>query len=374
MPQKDPSRTERATPKRLRKARNEGNVHKSQELTKTVALLISVIMLFFWVNVISRGTESLLRHFLSTAILDFDPTPASVMNMFVWLSLETAKMILPVMLVIGLATFGILRFQVGSLWTTKVFKPKLSKFNPIPGIKRMFFSLGTLTRLAKSLALALVIGIAPWLVIRTESENFLSLYYADAGELASYILHIGWKMFLYALVPMVIISLIDYFYTRWDYGENLKMTKAEVKDEHRQQEGDPMVKSKQRQKMMQMGMRRMMQQVPKADVVITNPTHIAVALSYDSMEAPAPVVVAKGADKIAEKIKEVARENKVPIRENKPLARTLYKEVEIGDMIPEDVYQAVAAILAQVWKTRPRKQARTTVRPPGSQQTKAQRR
>ena len=155
---------------------------------------------------------------------------------------------------------------------------------------------------------------------------------------------------------MIAIAAADWWYTRWDYQENLKMTKDEVKDERKQQEGDPVVKGQIRQKMMKMSARRMMQQVPKADVVITNPTHIAVALRYNAAEAPAPIVVAMGVDRVAEKIKEVAREHRIPIRENKALARALYKQTEVGDVIPADLFQAVAIVLAQIWKTRPPKQ------------------
>jgi Flagellar biosynthesis pathway, component FlhB len=155
---------------------------------------------------------------------------------------------------------------------------------------------------------------------------------------------------LYALIPMCIIAIVDLIYTRWKYQEDLKMTKSELKDEHKQADGDPMVKSKQRQQMNEVMRRRMMHDVPKADVIVTNPTHIAVALKYNALEAPAPVVVAKGADMVAERIKKIARENNVPIRENKPLARALYKDVDIGEMIPENLYQAVAAILASLNK------------------------
>ena len=172
--------------------------------------------------------------------------------------------------------------------------------------------------------------------------------------LAAYILSAAARMVAYALIPMLLIAVADLIYTRWDYEEQLKMTKEEVKDERKQAEGDPKVKQHQRQKMMAVMAKRMMQKVPEADVVITNPTHIAVALRYDALLAPAPVVLAKGVDFVAEKIKEIARENNVPIRENKPLAQALYKSVEIGDTIPEELFQAVAQILAQLWKNKKR--------------------
>jgi len=149
------------------------------------------------------------------------------------------------------------------------------------------------------------------------------------------------------------IAAFDVWQSRYAYKEGMKMTKDEVKDERKQAEGDPVVKSQQKQKMLAMVMKRMLQDVPKADVVVTNPDHIAVALRYDAQEAPAPVVLAKGADHLAEKIKTIARENRVPIRENVPLARALYKAVDVGDMIPEELYKAVAAVLASIWRLKP---------------------
>lgn len=352
MPQKDPSRTEEPTRKRIRDARNKGNVAKSQELGVAVTILGGLIGLYFWMSFLAKDMMGIFRYFLGTAILTFNPDDASVINMLPWLASELAMMLLPVMFFIGIVVYIAQRAQVGKLWSTKVFKPDLKKLNPINGLKRMFFSLQTLIRLFKSMMKAAVIAMAVYFVVKRELPFFTDLYYVDASGMAAYMLHLGMQMTLYALVPMLVIAAVDLKYTRWDYKEQLKMTKDEVKDERRQQEGDPQIKQKQKQKMMQMAMRRMMQEVPKADVVITNPTHLAIALKYNAMEAPAPVVVAKGADRVAEKIREIARENRIPIRENKPLARALYKQVEIGDMIPEDLYQAVATILAQLWKSK----------------------
>ena len=364
MAQKDPSRTETATHRQIQKAREKGNVHKSQEVTKTLTVLCGLAGLTVWVGYIGRELGGIMRHFFSTAIFTFGAEPGEVRALGLMVAAELAKMILPIILFIGLAVFIIQRVQVGKLWTTKVFEPKLSKFNPIPGVKRMFFSMGTWTRMMKSLAQAVCIGFAPFLVVRKEMERFPMLYETDASGLMYYLLTIAAKMVMYALVPMIVIAIVDFVYTKWDYGENLKMTKDEVKDERKQMEGSPEVKQKQRQKMFQVMSRRMMQEVPKADVIITNPTHIAIAIRYNALEAPAPIILAKGADKVAEKIKEIAREHKIPIRENKPLARALYKQVEIGDMIPEDFYQAVAAILAQIWKTKPKGQSGMSIAPP----------
>jgi flagellar biosynthetic protein FlhB len=351
MPQKDPSRTEKPTPKRINKARGEGNVQKSQEVGTTMGILVGSILMYGWISYLSRDLMELFRYFLGTGIVAFgDPTPSKVNSLMLSLAFSLTKMVLPVLLGIAFFAFIVQRMQVGKLWTLKPLKPNLKKMNPVSGLKRMFLSLDTFIRLGKSLLKVIIIGVAPALVIKNELSNFVTLYYADATGLSVYILQMGFKMVIYALVPMIIIAVADFFYTRWDYIEKLKMTKSEVKDEMKQMDGDPQIKSKQRQKMMQMSMRRMMKEVPKADVVITNPTHIAVALKYSAMEAPAPIVVAKGADKIAEKIKDIAREHKIPIRENKPLARALFAKAEIGEMIPEDLYQAVATILAQLWK------------------------
>ena len=357
---KDPSKTESATPKRVRKARQKGNVAKSQEVSKTMSLLAGFIALYAYVGTIGTEIQGLFRHFLQNDFA-FTASPGNVINLVRWLATEIAVLVLPIMIFIALVVIIVLRLQVGKLWTTEVFKPKLSRFNPIPGIQRMFLSKDTAIRMGKSLLQALVIGFAPYLVIKNEFANFITLYHTDVSSLAIYLMKISYKVVLYALIPMLIIAVADFFYTRWEYAENLKMTKDEVKDEMKQMDGDPRVKAKQRQKMMEMMRRRMMQEVPKADVIITNPTHIAVALKYNALEAPAPMVVAKGADHLAEKIKEIAREAGVPIRENKPLARALYKSVEVGETIPEEMYQAVAAILASLSKFRNQAASQRTV-------------
>ncbi len=350
----DPSKTEDATPKRIRKARDEGNVAKSQEVGKTVSVLAGFLALTFWMGYIAKDMMGIFRYFMINSAT-FEATEGNVSALGLWLMAEVAKMILPVMAAVAFCVFLSIRLQVGHLWTTKVFEPKLSKFNPISGLKRMFLSAQTFIRLGKSLIQAICIGIAPLMVVKAEMPTFGTLYYLDAAGVAAYILRVGSRVVVYALVPMLGLAVIDWWYSRWEYKNNLKMTKDEVKDERKQQEGDERVKGKMRQQMMKMSGRRMMQNVPKADVVITNPTHIAVALRYDAMEAPAPVVVAMGVDAVAMKIREIARENNVPIRENKALARALYKQTEVGDTIPADLFQAVAIILAQIWKTRPPK-------------------
>lgn len=351
--QADPSRTEHATPKRISKQRQEGNVPKSQELGKAVSLLGGMTVLSLWIGPMSDKLKILFQHFLSRA-WEFNPTPENVYSLTLDLMVEICVIIMPVLLTLAFLGYLAQRLQVGKLWTTKVFKFKLQRFNIINGLKQMLFSPQTILRTIKSLLFCIILAIIPGWVIYNEHHNFLPMYYATAEGTATYMLQMAFKLASYAMLPIGIIAIFDVWQSRYAYYEGMKMTKDEVKDERKQAEGDPVVKNKQRQKMMQVMARRMLQNVPKADVVVTNPTHIAVALRYNATEAPAPVVLAKGADHLAEKIKAVARENHVPIRENVPLARALYKSVEVGDMIPEDLYKAVANILASIWRLKPR--------------------
>lgn len=351
--QKDPSRTEQATPKRVRKQREEGNVPKSAELGKAVSLTGGMMALYVWIGPMSEAIKNIFRRFLVHS-WEFDPNPQNVYILTQELMLELCKIIMPILLFLAFLGFLAQRLQVGKLWTTKVFKFKWQRFNILKGLKQMMFSPQTALRTIKSLLFAIILCLIPGWLIWREHENFLPMYYATTEGVAAYMLQMAFKLTCYALLPILAITVFDVWQTRFAYREGMKMTKDEVKDERKQAEGDPVIKNKQRQKMMQVVMQRMLQDVPRADVVVTNPTHIAVALRYNVDEFPAPVVLAKGADHLAEKIKAVAREHNVPIRENVPLARALYKAVEIGDMIPEELYKAVATLLASIWKLKPR--------------------
>ncbi|WP_029894462.1 flagellar biosynthesis protein FlhB [Desulfohalovibrio reitneri] len=351
MPQSDPSRTEDPTKKQLDKARDEGNVPKSQELPKAVITLVGLVTIYYLVGYISGHIKWIFSWVFEEGIT-FRASPVNVMELFLMLVKRLAWILLPVMFFLALAAFLVQRLQVGPLWTTKALQPKFNFLNLAGGLQKIFISPKVFINLGKNVLMAFAVGIAPYIVLKQEAANILPLFYASPEGIAIFILKLAYKMVIYALIPMIIIGLADLVYARWDYNEQLKMTKDEVKDERKQMEGDPQVKSQQRQKMMESMAQRMMEDVPKADVVITNPTHYAVALQYDAFKAPAPIVVAKGVDALALRIKEVAQENNVPIRENKPLAQALYKQVEIGEMIPEEMYQAVAAILAKIRNTR----------------------
>ncbi|WP_022661882.1 flagellar biosynthesis protein FlhB [Paucidesulfovibrio longus] len=353
--QEDPSKTEKATAKRRNKSRKKGNVPKSSEMGKVMTMLAGVVALRYLIPFIYERLFKIFRWSLQDA-LGMEINKQRAYEMFVWSMSEMAVMVLPLMLTIAAVAFITMRLQVGKLWTTEVFQPKWGQmFNIMKGIKKLMISPQALVRFGKSLGQAFAVGIAPVIILRQEYPKLITLFDMTTEGITAYILSIGYKMACYALVPMLIIGILDLIYTRWNYEEQLKMTKDEVKDERKQAEGDPKIRAEQRRKMMMSMAQRMMENVPKADVVVTNPAHLAVALSYNPLEAPAPLLVAKGAGAVAERIKEIARENNIPIREDKSLAQALYKQVEIGDTIPEELFQAVAAILARLDRFRTRR-------------------
>ena len=251
-----------------------------------------------------------------------------------------------IVLVVGItASFA----QVGALFTLEPLKPKFSKLNPVNGIKRIF-SLRGLTELIKSILKIVIIGVVAWNSIRAEENNIVKLMDQDLASAAVYISSTAIDVAIKICAMMIIIAVLDYGYQWWQYEKDLRMTKHEVKEEYREREGSPEVRQRIRQRQREMSMRRMLTEVPKADVIITNPTHYAVAIQYDAEKAPAPIVTAKGIDYMALRIKEIAKENGVETVENKPLAQALYKSVDIGQQIPPELYQAVAEILAFVYR------------------------
>lgn len=346
MSREDPSRTEKATGKRIQKARDEGSVARSGEVAKVVGLLVGAIGLRYFLPFLYKNMREVFEWFLTEGTRQ-TLNQQTVYRLFIYSLEKMALMTVPLMLIIALSALLAARLQVGKLWNLKWRWDRIN-FNIMGALKQLIISPDTLVRLGRSIGQALVVAVAPYLVIRQELPNLAPLFHQNVMNISSYMLLVAYKMVCYALVPMVLIALADLWYVRFRYDDNLMMTKEEVKDERRQSEGDPMVKQKQTAKMYEVIGRRLKSTVPKADVVITNPTHYAIALRYDIKEAPAPMVIAKGADAMARRIRELAIENDVPIHENPPLAQALYKQVEIGEVIPEEMYQAVAAILAKL--------------------------
>ena len=349
-------KTEEPTAKKLQDSREEGQVAKSKEVASSFTLLAMFILLKVWTGgMASRfiGVFSVVYNKFS----DFTKVPGGRIeaNLYIAMLTEMFLRILSIALPFVITAF-IIAFvadvaQVGFKPTSKPLKPKLSKINPINGFKRIF-SVQTLVELLKSIVKLAVIFIIIWGELERGRQILFMLYdvpLTQAVILAGdYLIGIGIKI----AAVFLVIAFADFLFQKWKFHNDMKMTKQEVKEEYKSTEGDPQIKGKIRQRMMQASQRRMMQNLPKADVVITNPTHFAVALRYDKEVAEAPVVVAKGADYLAAKIKEVAREHDVSIVENKPLARALYHNVEIGEQIPPELYETVAQVLAGVYRAK----------------------
>lgn len=346
-------KTEEPTAKKLSDARNEGQVAKGKDLTSAVMLLILFMVLRFTVGNMGEGfIECFNKNY--TQIGDLFTSTHGEYNMQYTIALiqsaalDMLKLLIPFFGVGFIIAIVIELAQVKWKPTSKPLQPKLSKFNPINGIKRMF-SVRTLVSLIKQIVILVVIFIVVYNKLKSRMSDIYMLYDIP---LISAIMLLGDIIFDIGTVICVIYTIIgiaDYVFEKRKFRKDMMMTKQEVKDEWKNTEGNPEVKNKIRQKMSEASRRRMMQAVPEADVVITNPTHFAVALKYEQNKGKAPVVVAKGEDYLAAKIKEAARENNIEIVENKPLARMLYYNVELDEEIPPELYQAVAEVLAFVY-------------------------
>lgn len=345
-------KTEPATSKKLSDARSEGQVCKSRELDQALAL----VGLFLTLKAAVSFMGSTFMEVFSDIYNKIPDTEAAtelstvaVMSYMQHAALLSLKLAGPFFVVGFLIAFVSNLVQVKWKVSTKPLQPKLDKFNPVNGFKRMF-SKDSLFELLKSIVKIAMIAIIAYTSIRSHLQEIFLLYHITLNQaialVGSIVIDVGLKI----AIVYCVVGAVDYLYQRHKFNEDMKMTKQEVKDEMKNSEGDPQIKSKQRQRMQEASRRRMMQDVPQADVVITNPTHYAVALKYDAGTGTAPILVAKGADLIAQRIKEIARENKVEIVENKPLARMIYTNVEIGREIPPELYQAVAEILAAVYR------------------------
>lgn len=343
-------KTEKATPKRRKDAREKGQVLQSREISSSLILLIVFLSIKLLGSYMYHEIESFYRLCVNDLALTFDVLSLNeIMNLMGLVMIQLLKIIGPVFGIALVAGVAASYIQVGSLFTTETLKPKLSKLNPINGIKRIF-SLRGLTELIKSMLKIIAISIVAWQSIKGEFNNIVKLMDQDLTVASIYIFQTAIDIAIKICVMMFIIALLDYAYQWWQYEKDLRMTKQEVKEEYREIEGNPETRQRIRQKQREISMRRMLSEVPKADVVITNPTHYAVAIKYDADKAPAPVVVAKGQDYMAKRIKDIAKENGVETVENKPLAQALYKAVDIGEQVPPELYQAVAEILAFVYR------------------------
>ena len=344
-------KTEEPTAKKLSDARKEGQVARSQELIMAASLLALFLILKIFVGWIGKKFISLFYSVYEMFdVFTGDEENGSVIMFgllrdIIW---DTVLILLPIFLSALLTAFIINVFQVKWQISLKPLQPKLNKFNPISGFKKIF-SAEKLFDFIKAVLKIAIISILAYSTLKDKMEILFQLVDMDLGaaiiEIGDLVLNLGIKISAFYMI----VGLADYIYQKLKFKKEMMMTKQEIKDEFKQTEGDPQVKGRIRQKMREASRRRMMQRLPEADVVITNPTHFACALKYDRTQNDAPVLIAKGADYLAEKIKEVARENFVPIVENKPLARMLYYNVELEQEIPEELYQMAAEVLRYVY-------------------------
>ena len=343
-------KTEEATPKKLDDARKEGQVAKSQELNTAFELIMLFVILKVFVGTISNRFVDGFKLYYGS--IEAYSEGLFTMNYFAaYLRSAMGQILitlLPVLAASVLMAITINVFQVGWKPTAKPMEPKFDKLNPINGFKRMF----KLDKLVDLLKAVLKIGLVAYIAYTTfrDRVGLISLVY-DLS-LFSAVMLIGNEVINFGLkvsAVFLVVGVADFMYQKFKFAKDMRMSKQEIKDEFKQTEGDPKIKGQIRQKMREASQRRMMQKLPEADVVITNPTHLACAIKYDKEIAEAPVLLAKGADFLAEKIKETARENFIPIVENKPLARMLYHNVEIDEEIPQELYQMTAEVLSYVY-------------------------
>jgi flagellar biosynthetic protein FlhB len=341
-------KTEKATPKRREEAKKKGQVAKSQEVITAINLLAVFSSLYF----ASSFLGDIVRRLFSRSFQDYMLMPITEGNLksiVLDVMKDFAYMVGPFLLVALVGSLAANYLQVGFLFTTETLVPKLEKIDPMKGFQRIF-SIKALVELLKSILKVSIVGTVTFVILWMNMDRVLGLSFESLSDSLKTVGTLTVQMGISASIALLFLALFDYLYQKYDFEKSIRMSKQDIKDEYKNSEGDPQIKSRIKQRQREMAMRRMMQEVPNADVVITNPTHFAVALKYEEEKMDAPVVVAKGADYLAQKIKAIAKENHVETVENRPLARALYTQVEIGERIPEEFFKAVAEILAYVYR------------------------
>lgn len=341
-------KTEKASPKKKQDSRRKGEVAKTNELPSALILLLMFILFYLLGPYISERLIGLYRKVLEQYIL-WEATPSNIRSLFLELIIDIVWVMIPIF---GVAIIGGLvgnLAQIGFLLTGEPLKAKLERLNPIEGAKRIF-SIRALVELVKSILKIVLLGYVVFSVLINNKGTLLNLFHYDLSEIILFVGKMLLEIGLKASILLIILAMLDYWYQKYEYEKKLRMSKQDIKDEYKKTEGDPLIKGKIKERQRQMAMNRMMQSVPDADVVITNPTHFAIAISYKPEKMESPKVIAKGMDYIALKIREVAKEHEITTVENKWLARTLYHQVELGDGVPTDLYNAVAEVLAYVYR------------------------
>jgi len=342
-------KTEKATPKKRQDLRKKGQVMQSRELPPNLILLIMFISMKILGKSLFEGFSAIFNIFFTQTSGYNLQEPNEIMRLVTFVTLEMAKMVAPFFIIAILVGVLGAYVQIGFLFTTEVLKPKFSNLNPINGLKKLF-SARSAFELLKSILKVILVGWVAWSSIRNEFTNMMKLMDLPVVSVAGYLANTALNIAIKICFALLVVSAVDYFFQWRRYEKDIRMSKQEVKEEYKQMEGNPEIKSRIRQKQREISMRRMLKDVPQADVVITNPTHYAVAIKYDAGKMSAPYVLAKGVDFMAKRIKEVAKEHNVHIMENVALAQALYNTVEVGQPIPPELYKAVAEVLAFVYE------------------------
>nr|WP_233281240.1 flagellar biosynthesis protein FlhB [Paenibacillus algicola] len=341
-------KTEKATPKKRQETRKKGQVAKSMELSGASILLAAFICLIFFGGYIQNH---LVRLFTDVFInrLEMAVTTDNVVMLLGEYGIQILILVAPIFISVLVIAIIVNYMQVGFLLTGEPLKMKLNKLDPIKGFKNIF-SLRSLVEFSKSILKLAIIGYLVYTSLWSAKEDLSKLATTSPGQILHFTADVTLWLGIRIGAGLLVLAVFDYMYQKYDYEKNIRMSKQDIKDEYKKMEGDPLIKGKIRERQRRMALQRMMQEIPKADVIITNPTHFAVALKYDGSSMEAPQVLAKGQDYMALKIKEIAKNHGVMTMENKPLARALFQRTEIGDAIPGDLFQAVAEVLAYVYK------------------------
>jgi flagellar biosynthesis protein FlhB len=342
-------KTEKPTAKKLSEARKRGGVPKSREVNASITCLGGGLAIYFSIDLIHFHTAQLLRELWGGG---FQAALEANLNrsFFIQVSTHFFLMIAPVLAAIAILAVAANLAQVKFLLAWEAIKPDFSRMSPLKGVRNLF-SLRSLVELGKSIFKLIIVGYVVYLVIQKESQFFFPLVQMELIDIAGITGTVAIKILVYASILMFSLSILDYYYQRWQFKKDQMMTKQEVKEEHKQSEGNPHVKARIRSLQRALARRRMMAKVPKADLVITNPTHYAVALAYNR-DMEAPKLLAKGRNLIAKRIIKIARKHQIPITQNPPLARALYLQVDVDQQIPVSLYRAVAKVLAYVYQQR----------------------
>lgn len=342
-------RTEDATPKRRQESREEGKVAKSQDLSGAALLVLTSLALAaaaMWM--LGQGRQ-VLAAILSGATVSDPLDPAEVSTTLRYVGMAGARAAAPILLVAWGAALIAQISQIGWVFSPKALKPSLSKLNPLSGFKRIF-GLSGVVKAALDVLKVLIVAAVVLITVRQHADQILVLPYLTVMQCLGTVGDLMFDLALRILAVLLLLGLIDFSYQRWKHAKDMRMTKQQVKDEMKQTEGDPDVKRRRLRMQRQIALQRISTAVPNADVVVTNPEHVAVAIRYEQEKMDAPVVIAKGADHLAIRIRQIAMRHAIPIVERKPLARALYKQVAVGQAVPPDFYAAVAEVLAYVYR------------------------